>query len=173
MLYVCKMNYFNYLYIIILLSGCAKQAVKVSHVQTTSYPAHISNATTNERIYFINFGCKKIGDTDSCFVINTLDADGKLNGAVNEHPHDSPGNNYICKVYDCNDKLIYEEEITNPLQHRVDLFSQDGQIESKELKLQEAEFSIRFQQAADKACAVVVEKQTGSKNIILCKSNIK
>lgn len=171
-----KMNNFRHLYIILvfLSVSCVRPKSNVSAVNTISYPAHTSTATTGDRIYFINFGCKLVNNLDSCFVINTIEVDGKLNtGSTNEPPHDSPGSNYICKVYDSADKLIYEEELVNPLHHRVDLFSENGKIESKDLTLQEAEFSIRFQQKETKACTVIVTKQAGTSSVMILKSNLK
>lgn len=169
------MYYFKYLPLLFIsFVACVSQKPNVSTTKAITYPVHTSSAITNERIYFINFGTKKVGNTDSCFVINTIEVDGKLSHS-NEEPHDAAsGNNYLCKVYDSNEKLIYQEVIINPLQHRVDLYSEDGKIESKELTIQEAEFSIRFQQPLTKASIVTIEKEVaGKSNMIICKSNLK
>jgi hypothetical protein len=170
-----KMNNFSYLYFLLVLisTSCIKPKASVSSTKALSYPPHTSSASTAERIYFINFGAKLVNNTDSCFIINTIEVDGTLNQPANEASHNPSGNNYICKVYDSNEKLIYEEEIVNPLQHRVDLYSEDGKIESKELSLKEAEFSVRFQQTDGKANSVTLTKQAGKSSLIILQSNLK
>ena len=170
-----KMNNFSYLcFLLILIStSCIKPKASVSSAEVMKYPPHTSSAGTGDKIYFINFGCKLVNNTDSCFVINTIEADGKLNQPANEQVHNPSGNNYICKVYDSNDKLLYEEELINPLQHRVDVYSEDGKIQSKELSLKDGEFGIRFQQTEAKASTVILTKQAGRSSLIILESNLK
>jgi hypothetical protein len=162
-----------FMFVFMTLVSCVGPKSQISHTNSTIYPAHTASATSNESIYFINFGTKKVDNNDSCFVINTIEVDGKLNALNSEHTDEVLRNYYNCKVYDSNDKLVFEEAIVNPLEHRVDLYNENGKIESKELSIKSAEFSIRFQQSKPRASRVVVEKIIDKSIVEICKSNLK
>jgi len=111
-----------------------------------------------EKILFINLNFWKIDkETDSCQVINTIIADGKLK--EEEHATLYNKDNYYTVVLSsCNGKTLYTKEIDNQLDTQMEVYNENGSIQLKEVNFKQKEYSMRVQQGKEKICRITVTK---------------
>lgn len=126
----------------------------------------------NPKIIFVNY--KAMRNTDGMIevsVINKIMKEGKLKGDISEE--NTPQTGFNIAQLDANKKTISITNIENPLSRVVEVAGDNGELSTKKIELDEAEFSIRLQLNSNtKYINVLMKDATSNKMVSLLTTKI-
>lgn len=121
-----------------------------------------------DQLLFVNLLFLKTPDgKDSCNVINSIVADGTLRAT--EIPHARNKENYYTLFFNsCAGKTLYKEEMDNQLDTQMEVYTESGAIELKNVSFKQKEYSIRMQKGKEKICRLIVTKTEKGQTETIC-----
>ena len=154
--------------ILILTLFFLQCACKEHAVVLKSEAVPVVQNSSADKIIFINLNFWKTDTgSDSCKVINTIFADGKLKGDDYHEAYDKD-NYYTIILNSCDGKLLYKQDIVNQLDNQMEVFNEGGIIELKKTSFKQREFSMRLQQGKEKFCRIIVTKNEKGQIKTMC-----
>ena len=154
--------------LLFLQSACKEHAVVLkSEVVSSELNSSV------DKILFINLNFWKTdASSDSCKVMNTIFADGKLKGEDYHEAYDKD-NYYTIILNSCDGKTLYKQNIVNQLDNQMEVFNEGGIIELKKTSFKQKEFSIRLQQGKEKFCRIIITKNEKGQAKTICNQLIQ
>lgn len=138
--------YFSFIFISLSLAACSVNKKKTpANTSPVTELEEIIEVNSTPQIIFMNFELSSpINGEITANLVNTIITEGKIKGSKNS-AREIKIEDLVCKGLDKNGKVIQSLSYDNPMKKNIEYVNDEGELEKKQITLNETYFSIRMQ----------------------------